>query len=171
MDGGAQWATVHRVAKSQTWLNDFTFTLDRKEIKPINPKGNQHWILFGRMVAKARALILWPPDMQNQHIRKHSDAGKDLRQEKGATEDELAGWHHWLEGHEFEQALEVVDGQVRLTCCSPWGCKESDMTEWLKWTELFNNLSNEFYGVPILWMFHHVKQLGKVYLPASKWIS
>ena len=62
-----------------------------------------------------------------------ADAGKDWRQEKGMTEDEMVGWHHWLDGHEFEQALGVGDGQGNLTCCSPWGHKESDTTEWLNW--------------------------------------
>ena len=105
---------------------------------PVHPKGDSSWVFIGRTDVEAEAPILWLSDMQNQHIRKHSDAGKDLRQEKGATEDELAGWHHWLEGHEFEQALGVVDGQVRLTCCSPWGCKESDMTERLNNNKLYS---------------------------------
>ena len=71
-----------------------------------------------------------------QSIEKYPDSGKDLRQEKGMTEDEVVGWHHWLDGHEFEQALRVGEGQGSLACCSPWVCKESDTTEWLIWTEL-----------------------------------
>ena len=78
---------------------------------------------------------IWMP--KNWFIRKDPDAGKDWRQEeKGMTEDEMVGEHHWLNELEFEQALGVGDGQGSLACCSPWGCKESDMTEWLNWTEL-----------------------------------
>ena len=103
--------------------------LDCKEIKPVNPTGNQLWIFTGRTDAEAEAPILWPPDAKNWLIGKYPDAGKDWRQEeKGTTEDEMVGWHHWLNGHEFEQALGVGDGQGSLACFSPWGCKESDMT-------------------------------------------
>ena len=94
--------------------------LDCKEIKSVNPKGNQPWIFIGRTDAKAEAPILWPPDVKNWLIGKDPDAGKDWRQEeKGTTEDEMVGWHHWLHGHEFEQALWVGDGQGTLACCSP----------------------------------------------------
>ena len=111
--------------------------LDCKEIKPINPKGNQSWIFTGRTDAEAEAPIIWPPDEKSQLIRKDSDAGKDWRQEeKGTTEDETVGWYHRLNGYEFEQAPEIRDGQGGLACCSPWGRKESDVTEWLKWSEL-----------------------------------
>ena len=82
------------------------------------------------------ALILWPPDEKNWLIGKTPDVGKDWRQEeKRTTEDEMAGWHHQLDGHEFEQVPGVGDGQGSLVCCSPWGRKESDMTEWLNWTD------------------------------------
>ena len=85
--------------------------------------------------------ILWPPDAKNWLIEKDCDAGKDWRQgEKGMTEDETVRWHHRLNGHDFEQAPEVGDGQGILECCSPWGRKESDTTEWLNWTELKYNL-------------------------------
>ena len=103
-----------------------------KEVKPVHPKGNQSWIFIGRTDAEAEAPILWPPDVKSRLIRKDADAGKDWRQEeKGATEDEMVGWHHWLNGHEFEQTLGDGEGQGSLVCCSPWGRKESDMTEWL----------------------------------------
>ena len=106
--------------------------LDCKEIKPVNPKGNQPWIFFGRI--DAEGAILWPYDMRNWLIEKDPDAGKDWRQEeKGTTEDEMVGWHHRLDGHEFEQALGVGDAQRSLACCSPWGHKESDTAEWLNW--------------------------------------
>ena len=119
--------------------------LDCKEIQLVHPKGNQSWVLIGRTDAEAEALILWPPDAKNWLDGKDLDAGKDWRQEeKGTTEDEMAGWHHWLEGHEFEQALGVHDGQGRLACCSPWGHKELDTTEWLNWTELMSYISPLF---------------------------
>ena len=109
--------------------------LDCKEIKPVNHKGNQSWMFIGRTYAKAP--ILWPPDVKNWLIGEDPDAGKDWRrEEKGVTEYEMFGWHHWLDGHEFEQALGVSDEQGGLGCCSPLGCKESDTTERLNWTEL-----------------------------------
>ena len=87
--------------------------------------------------AKAETPILWPPHAKSWLIRKDSDAGRDWGQEeKGTTEDEMAGWHHQLDGHEFEWTLGVGDGQGGLACCDSWGHKESDTTEWLNWTEL-----------------------------------
>ena len=111
--------------------------LDCKEIQPVHPKGDQSWIFIGRIDVAAETPILWPPDAKSWLIGKDPDAGKDWRQEeKGMTEDEMVGWHHWLDGHEFEQALGVGDGQGTLVCCTPWGRKESDTTEWVNWTEL-----------------------------------
>ena len=111
--------------------------LDCKEIKPANTKGNQSWIFIGRTDAEAETPILWSPDVKNWLIGKDPDAGKDWRQEqKGTTENEMVGWHHHLYGHDLEQAPGVGDGQGSLVCCSPWGCKESDMTEWLNYTEV-----------------------------------
>ena len=108
--------------------------LDCKEIKPVNPKGNQSWVFTGRTDAKSEAPVLWPPDVKNWLTGKDPDAGKDWRQEeKGMTEDEMVGWHHWLIGHEFEQALGDGDGQGSLACCSPWGWNVSDITERLNW--------------------------------------
>ena len=107
--------------------------LDSKEIKPVNPKGNIHWIFTGRTDAEAEVRTLWPPNVKSQLIRKDPDAGKDWRQEeKGMTEDELVGWHHQLNGHEFEQTPGGGERQGSMACCSPWGCKELDTTEWLK---------------------------------------
>ena len=104
--------------------------LESKEIKPVNPKGNQPWILIGRTDAEGEAPILWPPDVKSQLIGKDPDAWKNWRQEEnGTTEDEMVGWHHWLNGHEFEQAPGDDEGQGILVCCSLWGRKESDMTE------------------------------------------
>jgi len=115
--------------------NTLESTLDCK-IKPVSPKANQPWIFIERTHAEAETLILWPPDAKNWLIGKEPDAGKDWRQEeKGMTEDEMVEWHHWLDGHEFEQTPGVGDGQWKLECFSPWGHQESDMTEWLNWTE------------------------------------
>ena len=112
-------------------------SLDCKEIQPVHPKGNQSWLFIGRTDAEAEAPTLWLPDVKNGLIGKDPDAGKDWRQEEvGMTEDEMVGWHHWLNGHEFEQAPGVGDGQGSLACCSPWGHKESDTTELLNGTEL-----------------------------------
>ena len=105
---------------------------DSKEIQLVHPKGNHSWIFIGRTDAEAATSILWPPDAKNWLIRKDPDAGKDGRQEKkGTTEDDMVGWHHWLNGHEFEQALGNDEGQGSLVCFSPWGPKELDITEWL----------------------------------------
>ena len=108
--------------------------LDCKEIQPVHPKGNQSWIFIGKTDAEAETPILWTPDAKNWLLGKDPDAGKDWRQEeKGMTEDEMVGWHRWLDGHEFEQAPGVGDGQGSLAFCSPWGCKELDRIERLNW--------------------------------------
>ena len=110
--------------------------LDCKETKPVQPVGNQPWIFIWRIDAEGETPLLWPPDVKNWLIGKDPDAGKDWRQEeKGTAEDEMVGWHQWLDGHEFEQVSGVGDGQGSLVCCSPWGCQELDMTEQLNWTE------------------------------------
>ena len=102
-----------------------------KEIIQVNPKGNQPWIFIGRTDAEAEAPKFWPPDVKSRLTGKDPDAGKDWRQEKMTTEGEMDGWHHWLNGHEFEQTLGVGDGQGSSVCCSSWGHKESDTTEGL----------------------------------------
>ena len=106
--------------------------LESNEIQPVHPKGSQSWIFIGRTDAEVEAPILWPPDANNSLIGKDPDDGKDWGQEKKEmTEDEMVGWHHWVDGHEFEQALGVDDGQKSLVCCSLWSPKDLDMTEWL----------------------------------------
>ena len=110
--------------------------LDSKEIQPVHPKGSQCWILIGRTDAEAETPILWPADEKNWLTEKDADAGQDWRREKGATENEMVGWHHRLNGHEFEQAPGVGNGQGSLVYCTPWGPKESDMTEQLNWAKL-----------------------------------
>ena len=110
--------------------------LDCKEIKPVHPKGNQSWIFIRRTDAEAEAPILWPPNVKNWLIGKDPDAGKDWRRDgKEMAEDEMVEWCHRLDGHEFEQAPGVGDGQGSQACCSPWSRKESDMTERLNWTD------------------------------------
>ena len=131
--------------------------LDCKDIKPVNPKRKLSWIFIRRTDTEAEASKLWPPDAKNWHIWKDPDAGKDCRQEKGSTEDEMVGWHHWLDGHEFEPASNVGDGQGSLVCFSPWawGLKELDMTEWLNWTKASRIYFIQFSSVaqlfPSLW--------------------
>ena len=110
--------------------------LDCMEIKSVNPKGNQSWILIGSADAEVEAPILLPSDVKCQLTGKNPDAGKYWGQEKkGTTEDEMAGWHHRLNGHGFGWTPGVGDGQGGLACCGSWGRKELDTTEWLKWTE------------------------------------
>ena len=125
--------------------------LDSKEIQPVHPKGNQSWIFIERSDAETEIPIRWPPDAKNWLIGKDPDAGKDWRwEEKGMTEDEMVGWHHWLDGHEFEHSLVVSDGQGSLASHSSWGHKESDMTVTeLNWTELSWWLLGEWSG----WFF------------------
>ena len=110
--------------------------LDCKEIQLVYSKGDQSWVFFGRTDAKAETSVLWPPHVKSWLIGKDSDAGRDWGQdEKGMTEDEMAGWHHQPDGCEFGWTSGVGDGQRGLACCSSWGRKESDTTEQLNWTE------------------------------------
>ena len=98
--------------------------LDCKEIKPVNPKRNQPWIFIGSIDAEAETLTLWPPDAKSRLVRKDPDSGKDWKQEeKWMTENEMVGWHHWHNGHEFVQAPGDGEGQCSLACCSPLGHK------------------------------------------------
>ena len=139
---GHNWATntqTHRHRHTHTMcrvsLFQATSPLDYKEVKPVHPKGNLSWIFIGRTDAEAETPVLWPPDAKSWLTGKDPDAGKHWRwEEKGATVDEMVGWHHRLDGHEFEQALGVGDGQGGLACCSPWSQKS---WTWLSdWTEL-----------------------------------
>ena len=111
--------------------------LDCTEIQPVHPKGDQSWVFIGRTDFEAETPILWPPDAKSWLIWKDPDAGKDWGQEeKAMTEDEMAGWHHRLNGHAFGWTPRVGDGQGGLVCCGSCGHKESDTTEWLNWNEL-----------------------------------
>ena len=166
MDREAWRAAIHGVTKSWTRLSDWTElnwtnskkTLENplgcKEIKPLNPKENQPWLFIERTNAEVEASILWPPDAQNQLFRKDPLAVKDWWQkEKGATEDEMVGWHHWLNGCEFEQTRGDSKGQGSLACCSSLGCKE-----------LGHNLATEEKTVLILWYII-------IYVPARKSVA
>ena len=119
--------------------------LDGKEIQPVNSKGDQPWVFFGRNDAKTETPVLWPPHVKSWLIGKDSDAGRDWGQEeKGTTEDEMAGWHHWLDGREFEWTG-VCDGQAGLACWSSWGQRVGhDWATELNWTEL--NYSKTIIG-------------------------
>ena len=107
------------------WRRPLRVSCTAKDIKPVNPKGNQLWIFTGRTDDEAEAPILWPSDANSWFIGKDPDVGKDWGwEEKRVTEDEMVGWHHWLNGYEFEQTLGDNEGQGSLVCCSPWGDKE-----------------------------------------------
>ena len=135
LDHKEGWALKNRCLLIVVLEKTFETPLDSKEIKWVHPKGNQPWIFIGR--TDTEAPILWPPHAKSWLIGKDPDAGKDWRwEEKGTAEDEMVGWHHCLDGHGFEQAPGVGDGQGGLVCCNSWGCKESDVTERLNWTEL-----------------------------------
>ena len=141
LDHKESWAPKNRCFWTVVLEKTLESPLDCKEIQPVHPKGSQSWIFIGRTDAEAETPILWPPDMKNWLIGKDPDPEKDWRQEeKVVTEDEMVGWHDQLDGHEFEEALEVGDGQGSLVCCSPWSQKESDMTKWLNWTEALHIL-------------------------------
>ena len=130
LDYKESWASKNWCSLTLVLETTLESPMDCKEIKPDNPKGNQPWIFIGRTDAEVEAPTLWPPDTKNWLTRKDPDAGKDWGQEeKGTTEDEMVGWHHWLNGHESEQVPGDGEGQESLACCSPWGQKESDMTE------------------------------------------
>ena len=134
--GCASWT----IKKAECWRIDafelwcwgrlFESPLDCKEIKPVYPKGNQPWIFIGRTDAEVEAPKLWPSDEKSQLIGKGSDAGEDWGQEEmGMTEDEMVGWYHWLNGHEFAQTPGDSEVQRSLVWCSPWDCKKLDTIE------------------------------------------
>ena len=137
--------------------------LDSKEIKPVNPKGNQPWLFIGRTDGKAEAPVLWHPDVKRQLIGKDPDAGKDWGQEeKGAAENEMVGWHHWLNGHVFEQTLGDSKGHGSLVCCSPWGHKRVGhnlVTEQQQQKGWDWKVGASFHFIPscIIWYFKHVR--------------
>ena len=137
MDHKEGWAPKNWCFQTVVLEKTLESPLDCKEIKPVNPKRNCSWIFIARTDVEADTPILWLPDVKIWLIRKDPDVGKDWRHEqKGVTEDEMVGYHHWLDGHEFEKAPRVGDGQGSLACCSPWGCKELDMIKWLNFLKV-----------------------------------
>ena len=130
LDNKESWALKNWCFRTVVLEKTLESPLDCKEIQPVHPKGDQSWILFGRTDVEAETPILWPPDGKSWLIGKDPDAGKDWGWEgKETTEDEMAGWHHQLDGHGCGWTLGVGDGQGGLVSCGPWGHRESDMTE------------------------------------------
>ena len=137
LDCEESWAPKYWCFWSVVLEKTLESPLDCKEIQPVHSKGDQPWVFFGRNDVEAETLVFWPPHAKSWLIGKDSDAGRDLGQEeKGMTKDEMAEWHHWLDGRELEWTPGVGDEQRGLACCNSWGPKESDTTEWLNWTEL-----------------------------------
>ena len=146
-------------AEEESWES-----LDRKEIKPVNPKGNQSWIFIGRTDAKTEARILWPPNVKTWLIGKDSGAGKDwMQEEKGTAEDEMVGWHQRLNGHEFEQAPVFGDGQGSLACCSPWDHRVGH--NWVTELNLLGVFRESISSLLVL--INCLRQGGSVYMPSS----
>ena len=141
MHGCESWTTKKaehwRIYAFELWCwRRLASPLDCKEIQPVHPKGDQSWVFIGRNDAEAETPLLWPPHAKSWLIGKDPDAGRDWGQEeKGTTEDEMAGWHHRLNEHEFEWTPGVGNGQGGQACCDSWGHKESDTIEWLNWTD------------------------------------
>ena len=133
LDHKESWAPKNSCFRTVVLEKTLENSLDCKEIQPVHPKGDQSWVFIGRTAAEVETPIIWPPDVKSWLTWKDPDAGKDWGQEeKGTTEDEMAGWHHWLDGHGFGETPGVGDGQGGLACCGSWGRKELDMTERLK---------------------------------------
>ena len=145
--------------------------LDCKKIQLVHSEGDQPWDFFGRNDAKAEAPVLRTPHAKSWVIGKDSNAERDWGQdEKGMTEDEMAEWHHWLDGREFGWTLGVGDGQGGLACCDSWGRKESDTTERLNWTELILLVQNTCHNyIKLTYLPAHKLPLSsKIY---SQWLS
>ena len=137
----ARWLTKCQKRAGPAGQSSVFCPLDCKEIQPVHSKGDQPWVFLGRNDAKAETPELWPPHAKSWLTGKDSDAGRDWGQEeKGTTEDEMAGWHHRLDGREFEWTPGDGDGHGGLACCDSWGCKESGTTEWLNWAEQWISL-------------------------------
>ena len=144
------------------WRRLLKSPLDCKEIQLVHPKGNQSWIFIGRTDAQSETPTLWPPHAKNWFTGKDPDAGKDWRQEKGTTENEMVGWHHRLNEHESEQGPGVGDGQGGPVCCSPWGCKvRQDWATELNWSALDWSCSGSLTTTELL---------SQLLFPADAWI-
>ena len=149
----------------------FLQSLTVLHIQSVHSEGDQPWGFFGRNDAKAETPVLWPPHGKSWLIGKDSEAGRDWGQEeKGMTEDEMAGWHHWLNGRESGWTLGVGDGQGGLACCDSWGCKESGTTERLNWTEWTITYYNMQLILYYLFRLHIILSFALFLLYASEWI-
>ena len=147
LDCEESWALKNWCFWTVVLENTLESPLDYKEIQWVHPKGDQSWVFIGRTDAEAETPILWLLHAKSWLIGKDPDAERDLRQEeKGTTEDEMAGWHHRLDAHKFGWTPGVGDGQGGLACCDSWSRKELDRTEWLNWTELDWGNLNIFFG-------------------------
>ena len=136
LDGEESWALKNWCFWTVVLEKTVESPLDCKESQPVFLKGDQSWVFIGRIDVEAETPILWPAYVKSWLIWKDPDTGKDWRQEeKGTTEDEMVGWHHRVDGHEFGWTPGVGDGQGGLVWCDSWGHKELAMTEWLNWTE------------------------------------
>ena len=139
--------------------------LNTSNVQNIHSKGDQSWVFTGRTDAKAETPVLWPPHVKSWFIGKDSDAGRDWGQEeKGTTEDEMVGWHHRLDGHEFEWTPGVGDGQGCLACCNSWGHKELDTTERLNWIEYakcygpkYSNTNHELWNLKTEFLVNKIR--------------
>ena len=160
LDCEESWVPKNRCFWTVVLEKTLESPLDYKEIQPVHPKGDQSWVFIGRTDVEAETPILWPPDAKSWLVWKDPDAGKDWgREEKGSTEDEMVGWHHWLNGHEFGWTPGIGDGQGGLVCCGSWGHKELDKTEWLNWTELKEKkglFREETHSIDIVWTISEV---------------
>jgi len=150
LDYKESWVQKNRCFWTVVLEKTLESPLDCKEIQPIHPKRDESWVFIGRTDVEAETPVLWPPEAKSWLIWKVPDAGKDWGQEeKGTTEDEMIGWHHWHNGHEFGWTVGVGDGQGGLACCSSWGCKELDMTEQLNWSELYPTCVQKLEGTAL----------------------
>ena len=151
LDCEESWALKNWCFSTVVLEKTLTSPLDCKEIQPVHPKGDQSWVFIGRSDAEAETPILWPPHVKSWLIGKDPDAGRYWGQEeKGTTKDEMAGWHHWLNAHEFGWTLGVGDGQGGLACYDSWGHIELDMTERLNWTDLMEAFG-EVLSINVPW--------------------
>ena len=147
LDSEESWVPKNWSFSTVVLENTLESPLDCKEIQPVHSEGDHSWDFFGRTDAKAETPVLWPPHAKSWLIGKDSDAGRDWGQEeKRTTEDEMAAWHHWLNGRESEWTPGVGDGQGGLACCDSGGRKESDTTEQLNWTE-----HQELFRLSVFW--------------------
>ena len=168
LDHKKRWALKNWCLWTMVLEKTLESPLDSKEIKPVNPKRNQSWIINGRIAAEAP--ILWPPDVKSWLTGKDPHAGKDWEQEeKGMTEDEMVGWHLWLNGHEFEQTLGDSGGQGSLAYCSLWGRKESDMAHQLNNNKKWKTICFTHSILAQSKVKEKVKSLSRVRLFATPW--